>query len=214
MPYRIAWDVSHREFTIEDGYYFSKLLSVLREIGAEVIVTEELKEAEDADTLVLNYPEEEFTSEDISFIKGFLSKGRRVVALAYYNNEDQVGAILNDLANAFGIEILFDAVKEKVNFTGDDPYMVVTSKVFMYNKGVKRVLMPYSSSLRPLSPDISVIVQGEPTAQTTSGNRPILGCETRVGKGRFLCLGTCVFWDNYSIEKFDNLAFALNILGP
>lgn len=213
MALKVAWDVSHGEFTIEDGYYFSKLLSALRTRGVEVMVTKKLWEAEPADVLVLNYPEKPFTAGDVDFIEGFLNKGKRVLALAYYNDEDGVSSILNEVSRRFGIEFLPDAIVDEEQAWDGDPYIIVTSQVLGYREGVRRVLMPYSASLRPLKPRVTTVLRGEPSARSTSGNAPILGCEVAVGRGRFLCLGTCVFWDNFAIVHFDNFAFALNILG-
>ena len=72
--------------------------------------------------------------------------------------------------------------------------------------------MACSASVKMMRKECFPIVLGENTAKTTSGNAPIIGAGIKLGDGEFILLGTCVFWDNYSITKFDNLQFALNLL--
>ncbi len=213
MGRRVAWDVSHGEFTIQDGYYFSRLLKALRERDAEILINERLDDAADADVLVLNYPEKEFSEADGRFIEEFMGRGGRVLALAYYDDEDRVASILNELVKPYGVEFLPDAVVDETNCLDGDPFMVVSSRVYGFNRGVRRVLMPYAAPLELLAPAAEVVVEGGPTAKTRSGGRAVLGCRVQVGEGELVCLGTCVFWDNYSIGREDNLAFSLNLLG-
>ena len=209
---KIAWDISHQEFTIEDHYYFSILKRKLSEVGAIVSEITDFKEITKFDILVLNYPEKSFTLDDVKLVKRFMEQGGRVIALGYYNNEDSIADTINSLAEYFGLKLMDDEVTDNVNNINDDKYFVVTSKVKAFNKSVKKILMPCTASVKILSNKGFPIVIGEKTAKTSSGNDPIIGARVKIGKGEFILLGTCVFWDNYSITKFDNLQFSLNLL--
>jgi hypothetical protein len=45
------------------------------------------------------------------------------------------------------------------------------------------------------------------------GYKPILGAVYKhPSGGEFMVIGTTVFWDNYSINHFNNKEFAINIL--
>ena len=73
---------------------------------------------------------------------------------------------------------------------------------------MERVLFPCSASIgihgdsgRPI-----VLKEG------ISSKRTVIAAEVRVGEGRFILLGTCVFWDNFAIKKYSNLGFSLNFL--
>ncbi len=209
---KIAWDISHKEFTIEDHYYFSILKKKLSKIGAIVSEITNFKETTKFDILVLNYPEKSFTLDDVKLVKRFMEQGGRVIALGYYNNEDSIADTINSLAEHFGLKLMDDEVTDNVNNINDDKYFVVTSKVKAFNKNVKKILMPCTASVKILSNKGFPIVIGEKTAKTSSGNDPIIGARVKIGKGEFILLGTCVFWDNYSITKFDNLQFSLNLL--
>ena len=210
MPVRIAWSVSHHEFTIEDGYYFSLLRRALHQAGARPITVARLQQGFDADVLVLNYPEDPFTPEEVEALRQYVARGGRLLALAYYQNEDRVAEILNAVARPFGLRFGYDEIQDPVHKHGDDPYMVVTSRVAV--PGIERVLMPYAAPILVEGPQVQVLVEAEPTAQSPSGSR-VLAVQVNHGEGTFLALGTCVFWDNYAITAYDNLAFALWLLG-
>ncbi len=212
MSHRIAWSVSHGEFTIEDGYYFSILRRRLSEAGVRVDVVPRLQDALDADVLVLNYPEQPFAPEEVNWLRAYVAQGGRLVALAYYQNEDRVAEILNAVARPFGLRFLYDHVQDPVHKRGDDPYMVVTRRVYGL-QGVQQILLPYSAPLHMEDPDrVSVVVEAEETAQSPSGSR-LLVAQVQEGKGLFVAVGTCVFWDNYAITAYDNLTFAFRLLG-
>ncbi len=211
MTRHIAWSVAHGEFTIEDGYYFSLLRRELQRAGARLTVPSRLQDALTADVLVLNYPEQPFSADEIAWLQAFVEQGGRLVALAYYQNEDRVAEILNAVARPFGLRFAYDHVQDPVHHHGDDPYMVVTERVNGI-PGVEKVLLPYAAPVVPVSEDVEVLIEAEPTAQSPSGSR-VLVTRTRRGQGAFLAVGTCVFWDNYAITAYDNLALALWLLG-
>jgi len=212
MAHRIAWSVSHHEFTIEDGYYFSVLRRALEEAGVQVVPVERLEDAFDAPVLVLNYPEDPFTPEEVRWLEAYVAQGGRLVALAYYQNEDRVAEILNAVARPFGLRFGYDHVQDPVHKHGEDPYMVVTRRVNGV-PSVARVLLPYAAPVHLEDREtLQVLVEAESTAQVPSGSR-VLAAQARHGRGTFIAVGTCVFWDNYAITAYDNLAFAFYLLG-
>ena len=212
MAHRIAWSVSHHEFTIEDGYYFSTLRRALQQAGVQVVTVERLQDAFDAPVLVLNYPEDPFTPEEVDWLRAYVAQGGRLVALAYYQNEDRVAEILNAVARPFGVRFGYDHVQDPVHKHGEDPYMVVTRQVNGV-PGVARVLLPYAAPVHMENAEtLQALVTAEETAHAPSGSR-VLAAQARYGRGVFIAVGTCVFWDNYAITAYDNLAFAFYLLG-
>ncbi len=211
MRHRIAWSVSHHEFTIEDGYYFSILRRELEQVGAEVLPVPRLEEGFQAPVLVLNYPEDPFTPEEVDALREYVAGGGRLLALAYYQNEDRVAEILNAVARPFGVRFGHDHVQDPVHHHGQDPYMVVTRRVHGV-PGVQRVLMPYAAPLHIHGEKARALVEAEDTAVSPSGSR-VLAAQANHGRGTFIAVGTCVFWDNYAITAYDNRTFALWLLG-
>lgn len=207
---RIGWDISHQEFTIEDYYYFSVLKEAIIRHGGIVKEVAELNAIKNFDVLVINYPEKSFTRTEVDIIEKFMLQGGRVIVLGYYQNEDNVADFINSLTTRFGLEINHDTIIDEENNSGDK-YFIVTQRILRYNNNVGKVLMPCTASIKP-SKNAHTIIIGEKTARTTSNNKPIIAAETKIGKGELILIGTCVFWDNFSIKKYDNLKFALNIL--
>ncbi len=212
MRWRIGWDISHMEFTIEDHYYFSLLKRKILSLGASVEEVEALEDILSYDVLVINYPEMPFNDADVGRIVRYLEGGGRVVILGYFRNEDNVADNINSLTKRFGLELLNDEIFDDHHNHEGDERIIVSSKVMLFSDGVRRVLMPCPAPIRPLSSDARIVLEAENTARTLSGHRPIMGALVGVGKGFVLLLGSCVFWDNFSIRKYDNMRFAANIL--
>jgi len=211
MTFTVAWDVSHGEFTIEDGYYFSILARLLPKEGIAVRVTSRLEEGLRADALVLNYPEKPFTPEDIARLRAYVAQGGRLLALAYYNNEDRVAELLNALAEGFGVRFLYEGVQDPAHCLNEDPYMLLTRRVPGY-PALREVFLPYAAPIAVLDAEkVRVLAEAEPSASSPSGVR-VLATETAYGRGTFVAVGTCVFWDNYAIDKADNRAFTVHLL--
>jgi hypothetical protein len=207
---KIAWDVSHLEFTIADHYYFSILKSSIKDAGGVVKEVDSLKDIEGYDVVVLNYPEKPFTKGEAALLKQNLQKGKRVIVCGYYNNEDKIADTINSLSSNFGFFLRSDKARDKSSNENSDDLLVVTSRVLSYNDSVKRVLFPCSASVkmntglaRPI-----VLLENPPGSK----NSAVIGAETQVGEGKFILLGTCVFWDNFAINKYSNLRFSLNLL--
>jgi hypothetical protein len=70
------------------------------------------------------------------------------------------------------------------------------------------VVMPCSSSLEARNGSL-VISSG--VTHPYGQKNPVVGAEFK-DVGRVIVLGTCVFWDNYSIDLMDNKILALDLL--
>ncbi|KUK13385.1 MAG: hypothetical protein H5T91_05130 [Synergistetes bacterium] len=200
----IGWSVFHQEFTIEDHYYFSILKRAIK-----YKLVNSLKEARECKVIVFNYPEKPFTEEEIEEIISLVEEGRRVIALGYYMNEDNVASLLNELSKPFGLKMLPSSVMDNENSLNGDPYLVVTGNVTNFNNGVEKVLMPCVAPIEITGGKAEPFIISESSSSPPS---QILGARAIYGKGEFILLGTCVFWDNFSINHFDNLRFSLNLL--
>jgi len=185
---KVAWDASHGEFTIEDYYYFSKLKKFAQDDGVEIEEVKNFSKLAEYDIIVFNYPEIRFRRWEISRIRLWLRKGKRIILTAYYANIDGVAENVNRiLRSVSSMKVNYDVIKDEFNNYGDEMFPLA------YHNGLNLV-MPCSASV--------------------SGGNPIV-----TGKGVFgakenslICLGTCVFWDNYSIELADNRDFSLSLL--
>ena len=211
MP-RVAWDVSHQEFTIEDYYYYSVLKNLLRRNGIHVEEIQSLWRVFDFDVLVLNYPEIPFNREEVGIVKKFLMDGGRVIVLGYYLNKDHVADTVNSLSLNFGVRMNRDIVVDECSNHNGDKFFVLTRNIYRYNENVRHVLMPCTASLELLDGNVDIVIRGEETSKSDNNHQPVIAAVSRVGWGEFIVIGTCVFWDNYSIDKFDNINFALNLL--
>ena len=207
---KIAWDISHLEFTIEDHYYFSILKSSLKEAGAVVKEVDSFKDIIDYDVVVLNYPEKPFTKGEVTLVKKYLEAGNKVIVGGYYNNEDRIADNINSLSSHFGLFLRSDTVRDKSSNENGDDLLVVTSRVLSYKDSVKKVLFPCVSSISLQSPYAKPIVLLENSISPK--RETVIGAEAEAGKGKFILLGTCVFWDNFAIKKYANLRFSLNLL--
>ncbi|NPV88664.1 hypothetical protein HPY42_03965 [Coprothermobacteraceae bacterium] len=188
---RVGWDVSHLEFTITDYYYFGKLQRFLSKAGLQVAEVPEFTQLVDYDVIVFNYPEQPFTDEEIGLIRHWVHDGKSVIFAGYYKDEDHVGTNINQVAHKFGLSL---DLADKQDPTSDDPYYfnVVT-------KGGLRGVFPCSDT----------VSGGEPVGMSSVG--PVIS-EVRFGKGRFVLLGSCVFWDSFSLYLKDNAEIALRLL--
>jgi len=218
---RVAWSITHQEFTITDYYYFSKLSKEAQKVGILIEEVDRWEKLKEYDTIVFNYPEIPFTEEEAQDMEKLVwEEGKKVILLGYYKNEDRIADTCNTLARRFGMELNSDEVIDEVNNHQGDKYFVVTSKLRRYTKNeknevvVQKIVLPCTASIRPLMPDIKVVARGEDTAKSNQENYTLLIAEQIApSSGGYFCLaGTCVFWDNYSIDLYDNLAFSLNLL--
>ena len=207
---KIGWDISHLEFTIEDHYYFSILKSKIKEAGAVVREVDSFERIVGYDVAVLNYPEKSFKRDEVKLARRYLEEGRKVIIAGYYNNEDRIADRINSLSSHFGLSINGDKIKDKLSNDAGDDLLIVTSRILSYSDSVESVLFPCSASINILTHSGRPIVVKE--SRSDSARKTVIGAEVSAGKGQLILLGTCVFWDNFAIQKFSNLRFSLNLL--
>jgi hypothetical protein len=184
----VGWDATHGEFTIEDYYYFSKLKKLSEKEGIEIVEVKRFQELANYDVIVINYPEVKFRKTEIARIKSWVKRGKKVIFAGYYSNLDGVAENINRiLEKTSDVRINSDVIVDEVNNIGD--------------------------SLFPMArcDDLEVVM---PCSASVSGGKPFV-----VGKDVFaahhngiIVIGTCVFWDNYSIELAENRDFAIRLL--
>jgi hypothetical protein len=208
---RIGWDISHLEFTIDDHYYYSVLKSKIIEAGASVITLKSWEYLNSFDVLVLNYPEKPFSKREVTEVMNFLEKGNRVVACGYYNNEDGIADCINSISIHFGLTLKRDCVRDKLNNYKGDELLLVTSRVLSHDYKVKKILLPCCSSIEIRGKSSSVVAMSQGST-SLSRTEEIIAAQSSLGRGEFILIGTCVFWDNYSISKYSNLRFSTNLL--
>ena len=218
---RVAWSITHQEFTITDYYYFSILQKEAQKAGIEIDEVDKWDSLAEYDTIVFNYPEIPFSEKEVNDVERWVWElGKKVILLGYYKNEDRIADTCNTLARRFGMELNPDEVTDEENNHGGDKYFVVTSKIRRYNRNadnevnVRRVVLACTASIKPIFPDTKIVVRAEDTAKSNMDNYTLLIAEQIAPtSGGYFCLaGTCVFWDNYSISLYDNLNFSLNLL--
>lgn len=183
---KVAWDASHWEFSINDYYYFSKLLKIATENEIKIKEVKSFRELESYEVIIFNYPEKPFSRVEASKIQRWL-KNKKVIFTAYYNNYDGVSENVNKVVSKFGIKVNYDLIVDDEKNLGNDRFPIAK-----WNN--REVLMPCSASI--------------------SGGEPfIYGKDVFAAKEEnLLVIGTCVFWDNYSIDKKNNLELAISLL--
>jgi hypothetical protein len=145
----VVWSYSKGEFVVFDHYYFSKLYSfLLKEYKLYIPTSFGDIFNNDIDILVFNYPEIEFNDFEVQRILELFYKGKTILFLSYYNNEDNSSKICNKVLNQVGLNINYDEVTDEVNNVENDKYLLITSKVGDLLKGsVNKILFPCSSSI-------------------------------------------------------------------
>ncbi len=184
---RVAWDSSHGEFLINDYYYFSKLKRYAEKEGIVIDQVDDFDRLWDYDVVVFNYPEIEFSREEVERIVEMGKSGKKIVLLAYYSNVDGVSENVNRVAENFGLRLENSVIVDEENNTGDPMFPIAIWRG-------KEVVMPCSAPAR----GGEAIVKGKDVFAVKSENVAVFG--------------TCVFWDNYSIDLKANRELALSIL--
>ncbi len=200
----VGWDASHGEFLIEDYYYFSKLKRLAKDEGIEIYQEDDFKKLGEHDVIVFNYPEERFRSWEIRKINSWLKKGKRIVFATYYGNMDSTAENINRVLTKLEIPIRInnDVVIDLENNAGDMMFPICKYKNY-------RVVMPCASSLT--TNNNALIISETGLTHPNGAKSPVVGARYK-DKGEVIVLGTCVFWDNYSLELLDNRILALDIL--
>ncbi len=210
MKPRILWDITHLEFTYRDFYYFSHLKDLLEkkvEIieGREPLNIDFLKKF---DWIVFNYPERPFSTKSVRKITKYLNWGGRVFLAGYYQNEDNVADACSSLSSHFGIKFNSDIITDENGLP-----LIKTSKVLPpYNNKVKQVYLPCSCSLT-ISEGVNPVIFGEDYHRSNllGASNLVLAAQVNVGRGVLFSIGTCVFWDNFSLFRESNLQFLENV---
>ncbi len=211
---KVAWSVAHQEFIISDHYYFSKLQKYAKEAGIHIDEVDEVEKFADYDTIIFNYPEIPFKPEEVDFIEELVKKGKTVGIFGYYKNEDRIADTCNSLSERFGIHFNGDIVIDNVNNYENDNLLIVTSDTYNLPENVGKVMLACTDTLITKKPEVRFLVHGEDTAESKLGEETLLFAEyvDPQSGGKFIAGGTCVFWDNYSIDLYNNREFSLNLL--
>lgn len=209
---RIGWDITHLEFTIEDHYYFSSLKSNIKNAGGVVSEVKDFNELGKYDVIVFNYPETPFNKSQVKIVKRLIESGKRAVITGYYDNEDRIADNINTISSPFGLNLRTDRVRDNIyNEKGDD-LLIVSSRINRhYKKSVKKVMLPCTASIRMNGNFTEPLILKEET-NLNSKRDVIVGAVANYGKGEFILIGSCVFWDNFAITRYSNLNFSLNLL--
>ncbi|MCS7121604.1 MAG: hypothetical protein NZ895_03250 [Archaeoglobaceae archaeon] len=184
---KVAWDASHWEFSINDYYYFSKLLKLAKEEGFDVEEIKSFRKLERYDVIVFNYPEKPFSRSEVAKIIKWFKNKKIIIFTAYYNNYDNVSENVNRVTLNLGIKVNYDLIKDQEKNLCDEIFPIAK-----WNN--REVLMPCSASI-------------------TGGDPFVVGKDVFAAKiDNLAVLGTCVFWDNYSIDVKENRKLAIAIL--
>jgi len=211
---KVAWDVSHQEFIISDHYYFSKLQRYATENDILVEEVDDFEKLGNYDTIIFNYPEIPFTEGEAEFIKELVAKGKTVGIFGYYKNEDRIADTCNTLSESFGIRFNGDIVIDNINNHENDNLFIVTTDLYNLPNNVNKLMLACTDTLITTKPNTRPLVMAEETAESKLGMETLLFAEyvDPESNGKFIAGGTCVFWDNYSIDLYNNKAFSLDLL--
>ncbi|WP_297455590.1 hypothetical protein [Persephonella sp.] len=210
---KVAWSTAHQEFIISDHYYFSKLQKYAKEAGIQIDEVDEVEKFADYDTIIFNYPEIPFSEDEAAFIEELVKKGKTVGIFGYYKNEDRIADTCNTLSERFGIHFNGDIVIDNINNYDNDNLLIVTSDTYNLPDNIKKVMLACTDTLVTRRPEVRPLVHGEDTAESKLEEETVLFAEyVDPSGGKFIAGGTCVFWDNYSIDLYNNKEFSLNLL--
>jgi len=109
--------------------------------------------------------------------------------------------------------MLPDEVIDKIRSTDEEGYVIVTSRILKYNHNVKQILLLCTASLKALNNKVHPIVLGENTSFSIMNRKsPLLFAEIEVGRGELILGVLALSGIISSIERCDDLKFALNLL--
>lgn len=212
---KVVWSVTHQEFIISDHYYFSKLQKYAKQNDIVVDEVDQFEKFSEYDVIIFNYPEIPFKKEEVDFIEELVKKGKKVGIFAYYKNEDRIADTCNTMSERFGIKFNGDIITDDINNYDNDNLLITTTKVSekMKEKGIDKVVLACTDSLTIVGSNVMPMIYAEDTAVSKLGKEKILFARYMDPSGGcFIAGGTCVFWDNYSIDLFNNKEFSLALL--
>lgn len=211
---KVAWSATHQEFLLSDGYYFSGLYKELTKRGVIIEEVEDFDKLFEYEVIVFNYPESQFTEEEKEKIQRALNKeNKKIIFTAHFRGKDGVFDVCNAVTTTFGITVLPEGVKDEHCHLEDDSLIITTDNIEKYATGVKEIVFPYSAPLS-ISDGVEIILKGRSTAVSDSGKKaPVLVAQKTFENGsKLIVCGSCIFWDNFSIFKLDNLQFVVNLI--
>ncbi|MFN3995061.1 MAG: hypothetical protein ACK4GR_00820 [bacterium] len=211
MNKKIIWSYAKGEFVVFDHYYFSILYQYLKSNYILEIPTNFNKliklAKNDFDVIVFNYPEKFFTKNQQEAIHQLFEQGKKIIFLTYYKNEDKSSQIANEILEKYGLFINYDEVTQNQNVHNNDKYLITTEKIDKdLKKGVSKIILPCCSSVKVNEKQnykYKILVRSEEDSK-------VLAAEV-IGNGKIMAFGTCVFWDNFSIQMYDNFNFVKNL---
>ncbi len=211
---KVAWSLAHQEFIISDHYYFSKLERYAKDNGIRIDEVDKLERFTDYDTIIFNYPEIPFDKDEVDFIQELVKKGKTVGIFGYYKNEDKIADTCNTLSERFGIKFNGDIVTDPFNNYDNDDLLIVASDCTNFDERIKKVMLACTDTLTTTKKEVRSLIYGSNTAKSKLGRDILLFAEyvDPESGGKFIAGGTCVFWDNYSIDLYDNKELSINIL--
>ena len=211
---KVAWSLAHQEFIISDHYYFSKLEKYAKENDIHIEEVDQADRFPEYDTIIFNYPEIPFSEDEAEFIEQLVKKGKTVGIFGYYKNEDRIADTCNTLSERFGIKFNGDIVTDNINNYENDNLLVVTSGCYNMPENIKKVMLACTDTLITTKAEVRPLIYGESTAQSKLGKELLLFAEyvDPESGGKFIAGGTCVFWDNYSIDLYNNKEFSIDLL--
>ncbi len=212
---KVAWSLTHQEFIISDHYYFSKLQRYSKENDICVDEVDEFEKFANYDVVIFNYPEIPFKKDEVDFIEDLVKKGKKVGIFAYYKNEDKIADTCNTMAERFGIKFNGDIITDSSNNYDNDNLLITTTKTSenMKEKCIDKVMLACTDSLTIIGKNVMPMISAEDTAVSKLGKEKILFAKYMDPSGGcFIAGGTCVFWDNYSIDLYDNKNLAIALL--
>ena len=211
---KIAWSLAHQEFIISDHYYFSKLSKYVKEKDIYIDEVDDVNKFGDYDAVVFNYPEIPFTEDEVDYLADLIEKGKKIMVFGYYKNEDRIADTCNTLTKRFGITFNGDIITDDNNNYENDNLLITTDKVKHFKDNVNKIMLACTDTLTVEGDFVEPLVYAKDSAQSKLGKEKILFAEYRTlgQQGALIAGGTCVFWDNYSIDLYNNKEFALDLL--
>jgi len=210
---KVAWSLAHQEFIISDHYYFSKLQRYTREANIIIDEVDQIERFTRYDTIIFNYPEIPFTEDEVDFIEELVKMGKTVGIFGYYKNEDKIADTCNTLSERFGIHFNGDIVLDNINNYEGDNLLITTGDTYNLPENINKIMLACTDTLLTTRPNVRPLIHGESTAESKLNKSILLFAEyIDESGGKFIAGGTCVFWDNYSIDLYNNREFSLNLL--
>jgi len=152
------------------------------------------------DVVVISYPEEQFSEEEMDALKGYVEKGGSLVVFGGVDALNQT----NPLIGIFGLEIsngiivVNDSVEFSLDVPGDAPH-----PIFAHVRTYQQINTP---SVRVLEGPAEVF--GYPDM----GGKEGLFAIKEVGKGKVLVTGDADFLNNIFLHNYDNAQLGVNII--